>query len=109
MPTPFAAIALVTCLLGLGACDKTPTQPPTPIVNETSASNRGSTAGSADDPSVPAAGAVFPSATAPKADAATGRSNGAMSSTQESTAMPMPGQNNDHSAPVGPGRRASAP
>jgi hypothetical protein len=38
-----------------------------------------------------------------------GRSNNTMSATQESTAMPMPGQNNDHSAPLGPARRASAP
>jgi hypothetical protein len=32
-----------------------------------------------------------------------------MTQSQESSAMPMPGQNNDHSAPVGPAKRASSP
>jgi hypothetical protein len=32
-----------------------------------------------------------------------------MTRDQESSAMPMPGQNNDHSAPVGAAKRASSP
>jgi hypothetical protein len=38
-----------------------------------------------------------------------GRSNDTISAAQESTAMPMPGQNNDHSAPLGPAKRATSP
>jgi hypothetical protein len=43
---------------------------------------------------------VLASAPAAKIDPAAGRSNTEMSRTQESTAMPLPGQNNDHSAAI---------
>ncbi|MBT9492904.1 MAG: hypothetical protein IV107_11290 [Paucibacter sp.] len=62
-------------------------------------------------PSVPAAAEVFANAdntTANKADPTAGRSNSAMSRTQESTAMPMPGQNNDHSAPLTPPKKPAS-
>jgi hypothetical protein len=42
-------------------------------------------------------------------DATAGRTNGTMTRAEESSAMPMPGQNNDHSAPIGPAKRASSP
>jgi hypothetical protein len=38
-----------------------------------------------------------------------GRSNAPMTRNQESNAMPMAGQNNDHSAPAAPDKTASAP
>jgi hypothetical protein len=59
---------------------------------------------------VPAADSVVAPATqTPKADAATGRSNSTMTGAQESSAMPMAGQNNDHSAPLRSEKGASAP
>lgn len=107
MNSRLALSALVACLLGLAACDKTSTPPQTPVVDAPAAAT--ATAGSASDPSVPSAASVFPAASAIKAETPTVRSNSAMSAAQESTAMPMPGQNNDHSAPAGPAKRASAP
>ena len=68
-----------------------------------------SSSASAAETSVPAAASVFAPAPAGSADPAAGRSNKSMTQAQESTAMPMPGQNNDHSAPVGPAKPASAP
>ena len=38
-----------------------------------------------------------------------GRTNRAMTGAQESNAMPLPGQNNGHSAPLTPPKRASGP
>lgn len=46
---------------------------------------------------VPLAGAASPAASAPQA-----RANADLSAAQESRAMPMPGQANDHSVPVVP-------
>ena len=69
------------------------------------------------DASLPSASSVFnaPVATAPSA-AATGpaasapqaRANADLSAAQESRAMPMPGQANDHSVPVVPPKPAAA-
>ena len=69
----------------------------------------GSTPGSPADPSVPAAASVLAPATPASPDPTAGRSNGRMSAAQESGAMPMPGQNNDHSAPLRPAPPASTP
>jgi hypothetical protein len=44
-----------------------------------------------------------------KADSKAGRSNAGLSAAQESGAMPMPGQNNDHSAPLPAPKGASSP
>jgi hypothetical protein len=106
---PWAVVTLCASALSLGACDQTPTAPRAPMVGQPVTGEPGVTAGSAVDPSVPSAASVFSPASAALADPPTGRSNSAMSATQESTAMPMPGQNNDHSAPLGPARRASQP
>lgn len=65
--------------------------------------------GSAGDNSVPPAASVVAPATQARPDPTAGRSNGAMSPAQESGAMPMPGQNNDHSAPLRPAAPASRP
>ena len=51
--------------------------------------------------SVPTAASVFPpAAQSPSPAAASVRTNKTMTRSEEATAMPMPGQNNDHSAPV---------
>jgi hypothetical protein len=122
---PIAGALILTTLL-LGACDRSATSPmataPTasqamPAATASAAEEAAATAAisstasaaSGTDPSVPPAASVLEPAPAAKADAAQGRTNKAMSRTQESTAMPMPGQNNDHSAPLPPARRASAP
>lgn len=73
------------------------------------ATESGATAGSSADPSVPSAESVLPPVNATKADPTLGGSNGTLSAAQESTAMPMPGQNNDHSTPLRPAKRASSP
>ena len=94
-----AAAAASFVVMALAGCGKAPAGPtmPAPV------------AASAGDTSVPDAASVFApaSASASSADASAGRSNRPMSGAQESAAMPMPGQNNDHSAPLGPARPAS--
>lgn len=106
--TPLSAIAIFAGLLWLSGCDRTPETPLMPTVEPPMQTQPGSTAGTASDPSVPSADAVLPSAstmTEPPPTSPTG----VPSDAQESKAMPMPGQNNDHSSPLGPGKAASAP
>ncbi len=102
--------------LALSACSKTPADAPLPSVR--SAANAPSPpqsppasphTGPTTDVSVPPANAVLAPALATPVDPTAGRSNKAMSRAQESSAMPMPGQNNDHSAPLPPAKRASSP
>ena len=100
--------ALVMTALVLSACNKKPSQPPVPVLAPAQSPTVPTTAGAADT-SVPEAGAVLAPATAVKADPAAGRSNSTMTRTQESRAMPLPGQNNDHSAPLTPANPASTP
>lgn len=98
-----ALVSLVSLALALAACERAPspmvaTNPaPTPV------------GAAASDTSVPPADSVLVPAVAAKADPAAGRSNKSMSRTQETGAMPMPGQNNDHSAPLTPDKPASGP
>ena len=65
------------------------------------------------DTSVPPAAAVLTApAAGPKVEAPGTRSSKAMTRAEESSAMPMGGQANDHSAPptpAAPSKRASAP
>ena len=100
----------------LVACGKpapgTPTPSPMPPSMSTVAADKTASAptgGAAKDASLPAAETVLTPATATKVDPAAGRSNKAMTNAQESSAMPLPGQNNDHSAPLPPAKRASSP
>lgn len=93
--------------LSLLACSPKPTEVPPPS-SATAPAAAGSTAG-ADDPSVPSAGSVVAPTNTTPPEASTARSTGTLSNAQESSAMPMPGQNNDHSAPATPAARASAP
>ncbi len=101
---PGAGLLVLTLLLG--ACDKAPSNPPSPMTAPAQADSAPATDGGRD-PSVPDASSVLTPAPAPKADAAAGRTNRTMTPAQESGAMPLPGQNNDHSAPQAPARRAS--
>lgn len=103
--TPLALTVLCTAVLLLGGCEKTPSNPVAPKVQAAS----GVPAEPAAGTSVPSADSVLSGAPVTKTDPALGRSNSAMSAAQESAAMPMPGQNNDHSAALGQARRASAP
>ena len=110
-----SAIALSAALL-LAACSQDHASPPKPITKDAGATP--ATMNAAGDASVPAAGTVLSTTeNSPKAAAAaaaaTGattaaeaaRSNRTMSRAEESAAMPMAGQANDHSAPAA----ASAP
>ena len=107
VPAAALALALALTLLVLSGCDadRTPTPSPAPVPLPTTMT--------AGDPSVPPAAAVLatPAGGASAADP-TGRTNKAMTRTEESAAMPMPGQNNDHSAALAspkPATAASAP
>jgi hypothetical protein len=109
MSAPVAVIALCACALCLGACDKTSTTPAMPKVDKLVPTESGAATGSAAHPSVPSAEAAFPPASAGRADQTQGRSDGTRVPSQGSTGVQMPGQNNDHSAPLGSSSHASAP
>ena len=106
----WAARVIGASALWLSACDPTGTPPPpAPQLDAAAATPPTASLGSGSDASVPTASSVFAPASATAGDPALGRSNRALTPAQESTAMPLPGQNNDHSAPLGPPKRASAP
>lgn len=109
MNPPFALIALCAGVLCLGACDKTPTDPPTPMVDKPVATAPGVTGGPASDPSLPSAESVLSQGNVTKADPTPVRSDGTRNPGQDATATPLPGQNNDHSAPISSARPASTP
>lgn len=90
MNAPSIWITLFACGPLLMGCDKTPTTSPLPTA-----------APSAADPSVPSAESVFAPGDAAKADPALGKTDGTRKPAQESETKLMPGQNNDHSAPLG--------
>jgi hypothetical protein len=100
MNPPFVLTAQVACLLCLGACDKTTALPSTPSIGTPMAVASAAAPGAAAGSSVPSAESVLSPANTASTEPPRGRSNAKMSSAQESTAMPMPGQNNDHSAPL---------
>ena len=104
MHKPLTMIALSTCLLLLTACDKTPTAQPTPIVNQPVPAEAGASAGADVNTSVPPAASVFPPANSVQAEPVEKETDGTRKPSQEPEAMPvlkpMPGQNNDHSAPL---------
>ena len=107
LPAHLGALVVATVLLG--ACSKKPSSPPTPLTTPVQGATAPTTSGTVDQ-SVPEASAVLPrAAVAAKVDPAAGRSNSSMSREQESSSMPIPGQNNDHSAALTPGKRASGP
>lgn len=107
--------ASTLCLVaaGLAACGKPAPETRSPLPRAATAPEPSSpppmTAGAASDASLPAAETVMTAPADTKIDPAAGRSNKAMTRAQESTAMPLPGQNNDHSAPLPAPKRASSP
>jgi len=104
MKTPLAAIALCAGVMVVSACDKTAPAPPKPVVSMPAPAESGFTAGPAIDPSLPSAASVFPSGTAAQVDPAPGKTDGTRKPAQESAGVLMPGQNNDHSAPLSPAK-----
>jgi hypothetical protein len=102
MNTPSALIALCACVMGLSACDKKPSDLPTPALSSPVPTTSGAAAGTSTDPSLPSAASVFPPETAAKADPALGETDGTRKPKKESDEALLPGQNNDHSAPLSP-------
>lgn len=105
MRTSLTALATCAATSLLLACSK-PTPDQGPDLTRLP-SVPGTQSGGSSDSSVPKADSVFPPAPAAQTDPAAARSNSTMTPTQESSAMPLPGQNNDHSAPLTPAKPAS--
>ena len=108
-PSPWVVIAICASVLSLGACDRRPTAAPAPLADTPVAADAGSRAGAGGDPSVPSTESAFPTASARKADPTVVVSDGERNPAQESKGLPMPGQNNDHSAPLDTAKRAGSP
>ena len=106
MRKSFTAVAVCAATSLLLACNK-PIPDPGPDLTRLP-SVPGTQSGGSSDSSVPKADTVLSPAPATQTDPAAARSNSAMTPAQESSAMPMPGQNNDHSAPLTPAKPASA-
>ena len=109
---PLRALSMLAAMLlsvsMVSGCDaRAPAAPALPSARVTDASRPDLTMPhtASTDVSVPSAGAVF---AGPAAQVSTdqpgstpqARANGSLSRAQESNAMPMPGQANDHSVPV---------
>ncbi len=95
MRLPSRSMVWTLCWLGLAACDKRVAEPPAPSTQATTP-----VVSASPDPSVPAATAVVTAPGTPTAqDTAGGRTTGTLTQAQESSAMPMPGQVNNHSTP----------
>ncbi|MDP3701281.1 MAG: hypothetical protein Q8R72_10295 [Hylemonella sp.] len=100
MRTQSQILAAVFSLLTLSACDKGPV-PLDAASDKPASAAPGFRLPSTVDTSVPPADSVaMPSAAPAGPAAAVGRSNSAMTAREQSGAMPLPGQNNDHSAPA---------
>lgn len=113
MPTPMTVAAWCLAAVTLAACERDRMSPPLPRVSSVPTANPNAiptAIGPATAPStgtVPPADTVFSPATeAAKAASSPERTNKAMTSAEERNAMPMAGQNNDHSAPAAATPRA---
>lgn len=104
--------ALALSMLFLLGCDKASMAPPAPQADADKTPAVVLTPPIANT-SVPAADSVLTPATTATAKDESARPNGALTKAQESSAMPMPGQVNNHSTtsldPKAVGRSASAP
>lgn len=110
MNTPYSLIALCACVLSVGACNKTPTAPLTPMVDQPVPMAYDTAASAVVDPSLPTTEVAFPLGIASSPDATPGRPDGTRDPAQESAGQRIPGQNNDHSAPIAPSAKpGSAP
>jgi hypothetical protein len=100
MQTSFIAMVFCLCAVGLGGCDKGAPVAPMPTANQSAPADSVSSAQSEFTPSVPPAELVFPPGSATQEDAKAQKSDATRRPAQESTGGLMPGQNNDHSAPL---------
>ncbi|MDQ7745072.1 hypothetical protein [Hydrogenophaga pseudoflava] len=98
MKTSSVLIALVAGGSLLTACDRTTPTPPV------STAPPPASAPATTDPSVPPAASVIPPGSVAKEDPALGQTDGNRKPAQESDTKLLPGQNNDHSAPLGTAR-----
>lgn len=109
MRTKSQMFAGVFFVLALSACGKGPAQVDA-VTDKPASAADGYPLPPAADTSVPPADTVaMPSAVPAGPTSAAGRSNKAMTAAEESGAMPMPGQNNDHSAPTAPAKAPAKP
>jgi hypothetical protein len=107
MSTHWVLGALLGSAVCLAACNKPP-DPATPQA-EPATSGVAMPSSTLPDPSVPAAASALKAPAANTTTEAPGtRTNATLSGAQESNAMPMAGQANDHSAPLAPAKGASA-
>lgn len=102
MKTPFAVIALCAAVMSLSACDKTAPTPPKPTMDNPAPTGSGVPPPPVADPSLPPAESVFPPGSDAKSDPALGETDGTRKPKEESEEKLLPGQNNDHSAPLSP-------
>ena len=113
MNTPLSLIAVCASVIVLAACDKTPTDPPMPKADIAAPTRSAAATTPAADPSLPPAASVLPATNEAAAASAALQTDGTRNPAQPAppppVGGPIPGQNNDHSAPLGPGKAASAP
>jgi uncharacterized protein involved in copper resistance len=109
MKQTLTLIALCACVLALGACEKKSAPPPTPKVTEAVPAGTGAATQYAGDPSMPSAAPAYAATSASAAEATAAQADGTRKPGLDSKVTPMPGQNNDHSAPLSPAKGASAP
>jgi hypothetical protein len=98
--------ALAAAATFLAGCDGNPDKPVTPMPDLV---RPVTSQAPTTDASVPPAASVITPGAVPKPETPGARTNRSMTRAEESSAMPMPGQNNDHSAPLAPSKGASAP
>ncbi len=109
MRTRSTLTALCAAALLLSACDKDRTDPAMTYATPAKVESSVAPAAAAGDTSVPPAASVLTSAPATPQPASAARTNNDLTRAQESTAMPLAGQSNDHSAPLAAGKAASTP
>ena len=102
-----AAFALCACALLLSACEKTPTKPPTPVMDRPALTGSSTVPTPVEHQSVPSAETALSPANATNPVVPPMRTDGNRIPAQASTGAMMPGQNNDHSAPLAPAKPAS--
>lgn len=103
-----AVTGLCACALLLSACEKTPAKPPTPVMDRPALTGSGTVPAPVEHQSVPSAETSLSPANATNPVVPPMRTDGNRSPSQASTGAMMPGQNNDHSAPLAPAKPASA-
>lgn len=108
MRTRMTLTALCAAALLMTACGRNKSDPPMPYVAPVTV-DVGMAPATGSVSSVPSAASVLTSATGTAQAASAARSNEKLTRAEESTAMPIAGQNNDHSAPVAAGKSASSP